>query len=217
MKAWQNSIIGGAIGAASLLALIWLVSLPQTLKWIECHAGLAGWLQAIFSVAAIGVTGWALLRQERRQELVGKIDRFTAREDQLESLTAISSRLDALISEVRFNNLYVLDEHDDGDWNVVASAFSKVPVHEARDPEIAAALMTLTFESARLQRNLQAYVQAENASGPTSPGFRMWNEPFQAEIIISMGEAIRAHLLLCDRLSAVRRKRKAVEAMLASI
>lgn len=140
MKPWQSSIIGGVAGAGGFIALLWLLSLSQTLKWIEAHEGLAGWLQAIFSVAAIGVTGWALIRQERRQEVIGRIDRYTARSDQLESLTAISGRLEALISDVRFYSSYILDEHDDDDWSAIADALSRVPVHEARDPEIAGAL-----------------------------------------------------------------------------
>ncbi|MBN9466557.1 hypothetical protein [Brevundimonas sp.] len=214
MKSFQISIIGGALGACGLVAVTWLMSFSQTLKWIEDHDGLAGWLQAIFSVVAICVTGWALIRQERRQEVIGRIDRYTARGDQLESLTAISGRLEELISEVRFNTPYILDDHDDDDWSAVEDASSEIAIHEARDPEIAGALLTLKIESAKLRRNLLKYVAAENAEGPTSPDWRPFNEHFQKEIIISMGEAVRAHMLLCGRLRQVAEKRKAAERML---
>jgi len=217
MKAWQNSIIGGAAGAMAVVSLIWLVSLPQTLKWIENHDGLAGWLQAIFSVAAIGVTGWALIRQERRQEVIGRIDRYTARGDQLESLTAISARLEQLIAEVRFDMTYFLVTYDEHSWWSVADAFSKIPVHEARDPQIATAVMTLAYESDFLQRELKAYKLAEGASNATDVGYRMWNTDYQIGIIISLGEAVRAHLVLCDRLRIVAAKREEAERRLASM
>jgi hypothetical protein len=217
MKAWQNSILGGAVGATAVVSLIWLVALPQTLKWIESHDGLAGWLQAIFSVAAIGVTGWALIRQERRQEVIGRIDRYTARGDQLESLTAISARLEHLIAEVRFNLTYMMVTYDEHSWWSVAQAFSKIPVHEARDPQIAEAVMTLSYESDFLYRELKAYKAAEDASNATDPGFRMWNSDHQMPIIISMGEAVRAHLLLCARLEAVAAKRREAEHKLATM
>lgn len=197
--------------------MLWAVSFQQTLKWIEEHDGLAGWLQAIFSVAAICVTGWALIRQERRQEVIGRIDRYTNRGDQLESLTAISGRLESLISKVRFYTTYILDDHDDDDWSAVEDAWSKVPVHEARDPEIASALITLKIESSKLRQNLRAYVEAENAYGPSSPYWRQSNEPFQVEIILSMGEAVRAHMLLCERLRKVSEKRKSAESKLAAM
>lgn len=55
---------------------------------------------------------------------------------------------------MRFDTPYILDDHDDDDWSAVEDASSKIAIHEARDPEIAGALLTLKIESAKLRRNL---------------------------------------------------------------
>lgn len=59
MKAWQNSIIGGAVGAAAVVALLWLTSLPQVLGWIKANDGVAAWAAIILN----GVGLWFIFRQ----------------------------------------------------------------------------------------------------------------------------------------------------------
>jgi hypothetical protein len=61
---WQSAV-AGAFGALAVV-ILWagcaaLVRWPSVLAWIELHSGLAAWLQAIFSVAAIGASSFFAL------------------------------------------------------------------------------------------------------------------------------------------------------------
>lgn len=211
MKTWLKSILGGVVGAAGVIVGAWWISQGSALAWIEDHEGLAAWIQAIFSVIAIGVTGWALVRQERRQAIQEEIARYEMRGDELESLTAISGQLEELISQIRFEADYFVNGYVAADWEAVARALKRVPVHKARDTTIAKALITLATESESLRHALLAYIRAENAPGPAYEGFRLWNHTYQAEIIGSMGAAVSAHQALCRRLERVKEKREAAE------
>lgn len=75
MKTIGLSILGGAAEASSVIVVVGLIGLPQVVDFADKHEGLAGWLQAIFSVVAIWFAV-ALLNLESRQRDASVMDAF---------------------------------------------------------------------------------------------------------------------------------------------
>ncbi|MBD3819395.1 MAG: hypothetical protein IE912_10940 [Brevundimonas diminuta] len=59
MMTWSKSILGGLVGATAVVALIWLMSLPQVLGWIKANDGVAAWAAIVLN----GVGLWFIFRQ----------------------------------------------------------------------------------------------------------------------------------------------------------
>lgn len=220
MKTWQNGILGGVVGAAAVVALIWLASLPQTLVWIEAHDGLAAWLQAIFSVGAIAAAWATLVIQERRQHraqmeqarqlaLKDHVDRLRLRTDQLESLTVMSDRLLQRGREVEcqpdYFHLYLED-----DLRMMADSFGKVDVSLLRDPVVTAAMMNLRRSAAMLLRHLNACEVARAVGTPPS------GLPLTKMVSLAIEDAVKGEEILSQRLEEASKKLLKAEAELRS-
>jgi hypothetical protein len=63
MKNFVRPALAGAGGAAVIILAVWLLSLPAVIAFADAHNGLAAWVQAIFSVAAI-VGTWAVAERQ---------------------------------------------------------------------------------------------------------------------------------------------------------
>ncbi|WP_374322705.1 hypothetical protein [Brevundimonas sp.] len=74
MKNYVRPALAGAGGAAVVILAIWLLSLPAVISFADRHNGLAAWVQAIFSVAAIvaGLLGSLVAVLQRQVDLANK-------------------------------------------------------------------------------------------------------------------------------------------------
>lgn len=78
MKNYVRPALAGAGGAVVVILAIWLLSLPAVISFADRHNGLAAWVQAIFSVAAI-VGTWAIAERQAQHARSLRADEDAAR------------------------------------------------------------------------------------------------------------------------------------------
>ncbi|WP_051975391.1 hypothetical protein [Cupriavidus necator] len=131
------------------------------LQWIESHQALAGWAQAVASVAAIwwaGRTGTRLQRSDRlhaRKTLAGAV---------LEIATAAQQRLGHAASEIKDREaLYLIgvgDKHfDQHGLGEIEKAVTAIPLHELNTPELVRLVLMLSGTVRQFRENVEAAIR----------------------------------------------------------
>lgn len=78
MKNYVRPALAGACGAVVVILPIWLLSLPAVISFADRHNGLAAWVQALFSVAAI-VGTWAIAERQAHHARRLRVEEDAAR------------------------------------------------------------------------------------------------------------------------------------------
>jgi hypothetical protein len=191
------------LGVMLTVGVTWAVWLHPDGLWSSIGAA---WLQAIGSVGAIVVAGWAVWRQERQRTLDDQIERLRLRGDQLEALIALSSEAVDLVSGIRFTHDYFFETLVEDGFEQLEVAFAQIPAHEARDRSVAKAIMDLRRYVPRLKESLLNARSDTFHRKADEDGLYHFHDDTEASIRCAAAAIAEAHESLITRLDRINGK-----------
>lgn len=128
----RRSAAAGAIGGACVVLSVGVVYAASLLTWIEVHDKLAAWVQAVFSVVAIGAAIWIERASHRRERRVAR-DARMQKLAVFRNLAAVAMRY---VNETASSVLTAERDRFERRRDSAITALEAIPLHEITQPEL---------------------------------------------------------------------------------